>query len=303
MGLVMLHSLHSMSFGDLLRSSCAPSALLATTLVVSACAGSGEITTASLAPPPETGTTLGQRVTRDVSTSKLADLTNTQTEAKKMASNEMPTGSQTEATLKKARQLRLSGQKANALKTLDAAENSETSPALVKERGMLALELGQLSKAEKLLSRARDEQNPDWRVHSALGAAYSARGNQQAAQLEFSKALKLAPDHPSVLNNLALSYALDGNHDQAERLLRRAAKDDKTKPKTKQNLALILGLNGNIKEARRVSSLVMPRDKAEANTAYFASRKLKSAKVSRVEKGGTAEPIRSARAQTTAQGR
>ncbi|MCH9715917.1 MAG: tetratricopeptide repeat protein, partial [Gammaproteobacteria bacterium] len=92
---------------------------------------------------------------------------------------------------------------------------------------------GQLAKAEKLLTRARDDHAPDWRVHSALGATLSARGNQQAAQIELSKALKLAPDHPSILNNLALSYALDGNHDQAETLLRRAAHDGKSKTKTK----------------------------------------------------------------------
>lgn len=274
-----------------MRRGCASSALVGTTVLVSACAsGSGDLATASLAPPPETATTLGQRTTDHVSRSKLANIG---------TSPKAAAGGSENAVLEEARQLRLAGKKAKALKTLDEADNSETIPALVKQRGMLALELGQLAKAEKLLTRARDDSEPDWRVHSALGATLSARGNQQAAQLELSKALKLAPDHPSILNNLALSYALDGNHTQAETLLRRAAHDDQSKVKTKQNLALILGLNGDVKEAQRVSSLVLPRDKTEANVAYFASRKMKPAKVSKAAPTHTS-PTQTARAETAA---
>jgi len=271
-----------MGLRAVVRRSCTSSALVGTTIIVSACAGSGGLTTASLAPSPEPATTLGQRTTDHVSTSHLASIAKTPGQtAASGATNGATAGDSELATLKKAHQLRLAGKKAKALKTLDEAENSETSPTLVKQRGMLALELGQLAKAEKLLTRARDDFDADWRVHSALGATMSSRGNQQAAQLELSKALKLSPDHPSILNNLALSYALDGNHDQAEKLLRRAAHDANSKTKTKQNLALILGLNGDVKEAKRMSSLVLPSDKANANVAYFASRKLKPSKVSK----------------------
>ncbi len=291
--------LHSMGLRAVVRRSCASSTLIGTAIVVSACAGSGDLTTTSLAPPPEPATTLGQRTIDHVSTSKLARIARTPGEAAESAVTAgAAAGSSEHAILKKAHQLRLAGKKAKALKTLDEAENSETAPALVKQRGMLALELGQLSKAEKLLTRARDDFEPDWRVHSALGATLSARGNQQAAQLELSKALKLAPDHPSIMNNLALSYALDGNHDQAEKLLRRAANDTKSKTKTKQNLALILGLNGDVKEAKRVSSLVLPRNKADANVAYFASRKLKPSKVSKAAPVRTSQ-IQSAQADTS----
>jgi len=279
-----------MGFKTGVHRACVASTLVGSALLVSACASSGDITTASLAPPPDTATTLGQRTTDNVSTSPLAS---------KATPSQTVEGGSEAAVLEKARQLRLAGKKTKALKTLDDAKTSETAPALVKQRGMLALELGQLAKAENLLTRARDEYEPDWRVHSALGATLSARGNQQAAQLELSKALKLAPDHPSILNNLALSYALDGNHDQAETLLRRASHDGKSKVKTKQNLALILGLNGNVKEAQRVSALVLPREKADANVAYFASRKMKPAKVSRSAKPVTTSRTQTARAKST----
>lgn len=292
--------LHSMGLRAVARRCCASSALVGTAFAVSACASTGDLSTASLAPPPEPATTLGQRHSDHVSTSKLANITPAPGETADGSAPGGPTaGGSEQAALQKAHQLRLAGKKAKALKTLDEADNSETAPALVKQRGMLALELGQLAKAEKLLTRARDEFEPDWRVHSALGATLSARGNQQAAQLELSKALKLAPDHPSVLNNLALSYALDGNHDQAETLLRRASNDTKSKTKTKQNLALILGLNGNVKEAQKVSALVLPRDKADANAAYFASRKTKPVKLSKAASDRLQPRIQSAKAATT----
>lgn len=296
MGLVGVIMLHIKGIRAGLRRGSAPSALLGTACLVSACAGSGDITTASLTPPPETGTALGQRSVaqqdaNQVSATQLADLSEPATPANSATA---AASDDDKAVLKKAHQLRLSGKKTAALKTLDDANNSETSAPLVKQRGMLALELGQLAKAEKLLTRARDEHDADWRVHSALGATLSARGNQQAAQIEFSKALALAPDHPSVLNNLALSYALDGNHDQAETLLRRAASSEKSKLKTKQNLALILGLNGNVNEATKVSRLVLPAAKADANAAYFASRKMKPAKVSKAEPARSSGQVQSA---------
>ena len=90
------------------------------------------------------------------------------------------------------------------------------------ERGLLALELGDAATAEKLLRQAHDPKAPDWRLHSALGAALASRGKQQEAQVQLAKALALAPDQPSVLNNLALSYALDGKVAEAEQLLRKA---------------------------------------------------------------------------------
>lgn len=285
------------------RRSLASVAVLGSALALTACAGTeGSLETASLAPPPDTATALGQqavgrRTDEHVTKSVLSGLAPASPQSGNAPKTDTAAGSNS-GVLKKAQQLRLAGQKSQALKVLDAAENSETEAALVKQRGMLALELGQLAKAERLLIRARDDFDSDWRVHSALGATLSARGNQQAAQVEFSKALKLSPDHPSVLNNLALSYALDGNHDQAEQILRRAAAQDNGQIKSQQNLALILGLHGDVKEAQRVSRLVLPQVKADENVAYFASRKMTSGKVSRADKT-PAGTIQSARADTS----
>lgn len=278
------------------------SVLFGTALLVTACAGSGELTTASIGTPSSNGTAMGQRMMDDQNGASVqkTSLGEVPSSSPNQSPAEKTAGTASVDPAQQARQLRLAGNKTKALKVLDDAKDSETNPRLVKERGMLALDLGQLEKAERLLTRARDDFEPDWRVHSALGATYSARGNQQAAQVEFSKALKLAPDHPSVLNNLALSYALDGNHDQAEQMLRRAASLNSEDVKTKQNLALILGLHGNVQEAQRVSRLVMPAEKADANAAYFSARKTKSATVSKASVDAP-KPMKSAQVTQSAQ--
>ena len=176
------------------------------------------------------------------------------------------------ATLAYARALRQSGTVQQAVAVLDKA--SALRPAdkrLILERGLLALDLGEPAKAEPLLRKAQDDKAPSWRLHSALGTALASRGKQQEAQVEFAKALALAPDHPSILNNLALSYALDGKTDEAERLLRKArlAKSAPDPAKVQQNLALVLGLNGKYEESRRAGSAALEPDRAQENVAYL----------------------------------
>lgn len=176
------------------------------------------------------------------------------------------------AAIAYAKELRSSGAKADALAVLEtAAKARPTDRRLALERGLLTLELGEATKAETLLRSAHDPKAPDWRLHSALGAALATRGKQQEAQTQFAKALALAPNNPSVINNLALSYALDGKTGEAEKLLRKAT-GTKTNPdaaKVQQNLALVLGLGGKYAEARSVAETALPLDKATANVTYL----------------------------------
>jgi Flp pilus assembly protein TadD len=176
------------------------------------------------------------------------------------------------AALAYARVLRESGTAREALAVLDKA--SALKPAdkrLLLERGLLALDLGDPAKAEALLKKAHDDKAPSWRLHSGLGAALASRGKQLDAQVEFAKALTLAPDHPSVLNNLALSYALDGKIADAERLLRKARRADgaQQSPKVQQNLALVLGLSGKYEEARTAGAAALSAARAQDNVAYL----------------------------------
>jgi Flp pilus assembly protein TadD len=209
------------------------------------------------------------------------------------------------AAITRARALRAKGEKQRALALLEQAASSDTgNKALLAEQGLLALDLGQVQKAEALLRKAIDAKSPDWRLHSGLGAAISAQGRQAEAQVEFGKALALAPDHPSVLNNLALSYALEGKHEEAERLLRRLAQGGQHS-QTRQNLALLLGLKGKIEEARKVSAAALPPEQARANVGYLQALKAgkESASLSRAEPApaaSVASAERDARAQAAA---
>jgi Flp pilus assembly protein TadD len=176
------------------------------------------------------------------------------------------------AALAYAKVLRTEGAKADALAVIETAAKSRPADRrLTLERGLLALDMGEAAKAETLLRAAHDPKAPDWRLHSALGAALASSGKQQEARAQFAKALALAPDHPSILNNQAIAYALDGKAGEAEKLLRKAA-SAKTSPdagKMQQNLALVLGLGGKYAESRSVAEAALPADKATSNVAYL----------------------------------
>lgn len=174
------------------------------------------------------------------------------------------------AALAHARALRASNARPEALAVLDTAAAAKPADRRLQlERGLLALELGDAAKAEKLLRQAHDPKAPDWRLHSALGTAMASRGKQQEAQVEFAKALALAPDQPGVVNNLALSYALDGKAAEAEQLLRKAQRSSGRTPQIQENLALVLGLRGRYEEARSTGQAALSPAKADQNVAYL----------------------------------
>lgn len=142
-----------------------------------------------------------------------------------------------------AKALRLAGNKKGSLAVLDAAaKHNPKHRAIAKTRGYLSLELGRPAAAVKLLRAALNRDKVDWRLHSALGSALASLGKQQQAQRQFARALAIKPNHPTILNNLALSYALDGNSATAEKMLRLAAKKAPGKSRLRQNLALLKSL-------------------------------------------------------------
>ena len=149
-----------------------------------------------------------------------------------------------DATLAAARILRRQGDKSGALALLDQGASAAPNDArLFRDRGLLALELGAVSRARDHLQHAVASGSRDWQTHSALGTALAASGKQKDAQRHFAEALKQAPDNPVVLNNLALSLALDGRRGEAEQMLRRASagKDKASEARVAQNLRCSVG--------------------------------------------------------------
>lgn len=183
------------------------------------------------------------------------------------------TASTAASDLAQARKLRIAGQRVAALRLLDqSARRFPANAAITAQRGLLALEIGQLPQAEKLLREAIEKGAGDWRLRSALGATLAARGQHDQAIRQFRVALKASPENPAILNNLALSHAMAGNLKKAEKILRtvvaRKARGRQL-ARANQNLALVLGLRGKHAEARRIAASTLPAATATANVAYL----------------------------------
>lgn len=175
-----------------------------------------------------------------------------------------------QTALNYAKDLRAMGEKQRALSVLQQAslfhgQNRE----LASEYGRLALELDQISVANRLLAAADNPARPDWRVISARGTVLAKQGKYKEAIPYYERALSLAHDHPSILSNLALAHAMNGEPARAEGMLRKAAAADRNSLKIRQNLALVLGLEGKYDEAKQVASRDLSAENAAENTDYL----------------------------------
>ena len=149
--------------------------------------------------------------------------------------------------LAEARGLRRAGDRRKAFAIIEAAVARTPAPgrALLVEGGLLALEIGAPDQAERLLRRAMDQGEPDWRVVSGLGIAVSAQGRHEEAQRHFQTALRMAPGQAALLNNLAMAHMLARNPGEGEKVLRAAARVAPGSARIKQNLALAQDLKGH----------------------------------------------------------
>jgi Flp pilus assembly protein TadD len=174
------------------------------------------------------------------------------------------------AALAYAKNLKANGQKAEALAVVQAASIYHgNNRELAGEYGRLALEAGQVQLAQKLLAAADDPAKPDWRIVSARGTALAKEGKYAEAIPYYERALKLAPERPSILSNLALAYAAQGEAAKAEPYLRRAAGQAESEARVHQNLALVLSLQGKYEEAKAVAGRELSADTAAADVAYM----------------------------------
>jgi Flp pilus assembly protein TadD len=168
-----------------------------------------------------------------------------------------------------ARNLKALGEKRQALAVLQQASVFHGAHrGLNAEYGRLALEFDQVSLAGKLLEQADDPTNPDWKLISARGTVLAKQGRYRDAIAFYERALVLAPEQASILNNLALAHAMEGHPDKAEPLLKRAAAAGGNEPRVGQNLALVLGLQGKYDEAKLTAARDLPADNAAANVDY-----------------------------------
>lgn len=176
------------------------------------------------------------------------------------------------AALNYAAALRLNGQNGQAVAVLRRAVIAHKSDREVASAyGKALASNGQFKEALTVIRNANPPANPDWRLLSAEGALLDQIGDNVAARVKYQEALKIAPDEPSVLSNMALSHVLTNDLVRAEQILRRAAASPNANSKVRQNLALVLGLQGKFQEAQAVANNELSREQAEANMAYLRS--------------------------------
>lgn len=172
-----------------------------------------------------------------------------------------------EYALNYARNLKAMGRKREALAALQhASSHHAQNREFAGEYGRLALDLGQVQTAKKVLAFADDPSKPDWRVISARGTVMAKEGETKEAIRMFERALVLSNRNPSVVNNLAMAYALDGRAGESERYLREAAAKGES-DKVQKNLALVLGLQGKYDEAQVVGSRVLDQTTVAEDTS------------------------------------
>ncbi|MEO5372805.1 MAG: tetratricopeptide repeat protein [Alphaproteobacteria bacterium] len=169
-----------------------------------------------------------------------------------------------------ARMLRYIGEIREATAVLDDATTrfGATGPLLL-ENGKLQIAMDRHDMALAALERARGVDPANWQVHSSIGVALDHLLRHQEAQGAYRTALTLAPDNPTILNNLALSLAQSGALDQALSTLDRAVHHPDATVQMRQNLALLKALRGDVAAAQRLSSKDLPPSMADHNAEYY----------------------------------
>jgi len=193
-----------------------------------------------------------------------------------------------EAALNYGKALRTSGQRSQAVAVLEQATIAHPdNRALLAGYGRALADNGNFQQAFEVLGRAHTPEDPDWRILSAQGAVLDQLGRGEEARQYYASALRIVPDEPSVLSNLALSYVLSKDLAKAEETLRHANSRADADPRVRMNLALVVGLRGHMIEAESLAKEGRPPEEAAANVAYLRRMLAKQAAAKTGSSGAT----------------
>ena len=111
--------------------------------------------------------------------------------------------------------------------------------AMLYERaGISALKVGDVTQAERLLTRATSFPAATWKAWNARGVAADFRRDWALADECYDRAATLAPNRPEVFNNAGWSLLVRGRWDEALARLERAAALDPNSSRISHNLEL-----------------------------------------------------------------
>jgi Flp pilus assembly protein TadD len=117
------------------------------------------------------------------------------------------------------------------------------------------------------------EQTEDPRVFNGMGVAFDMLDDYKAAQAYYRVGLKIAPQNPSLRNNLALSLLLTGNASESAALLKELAASRGATTRHRLNYALSLVLSGDTRMAERVVRMDLDKESAEDQITFFETIK------------------------------
>ena len=103
-----------------------------------------------------------------------------------------------------------------------AIERAPFRPGPLVNLGQACIDLGDLDRAEGILSRAVRRFPKDAIAHVAMGVLRSKRGDWAGAVEHLEKASRLNPDRPGTWSRLALAYRATGREQDARRAMARA---------------------------------------------------------------------------------
>lgn len=165
-----------------------------------------------------------------------------------------------------AQALRATEQRDQAVAVLERASIANPhDKELLGAYGRALADVGRYQQALNVLSLAHTPDQPDWRILNVQGAVLDQLRRHAEARHDYSEALRINPNDPSVLSNLGLSYALTNDLKKAEETLRLAAAQPGASPKVRQNLALVVGMQGRIAEAENIARYGLPPAEADAS--------------------------------------
>lgn len=106
-------------------------------------------------------------------------------------------------------------------------------------------------------------------IYDIAGRLAYISGSTDVARSFFDKALKLEPENPSVLQNLALSYALDGSFESAVALVQKAMDRPSAQIPAQRSLAIIYALSGQTDAALHIARAAMPLEEANNMRPFY----------------------------------
>jgi Flp pilus assembly protein TadD len=169
-----------------------------------------------------------------------------------------------------ARTLRLAGESRQALTFLEGfLDKEKKTPELLIELGKSYLTADRLNLAAQVLTEAIQAAPESWEAHSTLGVVHDYQGRHADALKAYEAALKISPNNPSILNNLALSQAVSGDLSTAIATLEKANDQPKASPQVRQNLALLLAIKGDAAAAERFARKDLPPEAVRNNLRFF----------------------------------